>query len=214
MVLATQFGVLSNLSLEENKWKELERYSEFLIHLTGTPREYWYKILSLHQQDKRDEMQIAIEKLNTEYPDLKVSLIAKSIQLVEQDGEKAIEILESIDPTELQMTSALGTFGRMCMKMGLTELGIRGLALAIKKSSEIPSDRAVLAQHFYTAEEYKKAMKAIGIVGLKGGDLSWRLLRLRILVALHQTDEAKQLAHAILEHHPANPEAMNILDER
>ena len=143
-----------------------------------------------------------------------MSLIAKSILLVEQDSNQAIKLLESIDPDELQITSALGTFGRMCMKVKLVELGARALALAIRKSAELPADRAVLAQHFYSIREYKKAMKVIGKVGLQGGDLSWRLLRLRILVALQLSEDAIQLAQGILEQHPANPEATMVLNEQ
>jgi len=60
------------------------------------------------------------------------------------------------------------------------------------------------------AVTFYKRNKIIGHVGI-GGEITWQGLRLRILVALQLTDQAKQVAGNILQIKPAHQQALNVL---
>ena len=211
-ILIKQFAVMAEISYRENRWKKLEQYSNYLMKLRGRTGDYWFKIIALHQQNKLEEIPEAVDRLTQRFPNLIVSSIAKSLLLIDGSPDEAKLLLEDIDPTEIHIASSLGTFGRLSIRADLLEQGVQALQIAIQKGIELPADRAVLAQVYLTQTDFESAIRAMGRIGLTGGDLSWRLLRLRILVALGQPDEAKLLATSINEQFPSNPEVRTILE--
>jgi len=92
----------------------------------------------------------------------------------------------------------------------LKEKGIEAIEQAIKKRTVIPADRAQLANYYAKRDEFEKALKALGRAGISG-EISWQVLRLRILVALQLTDQAKQVASNILKIKPTHAEALKVL---
>jgi len=211
-LIKRRFGILSTVAYSEKQWKRLEQYCVLLFKLRTDPRDYWAHVLALHQQEEFEQLPGAIELLRNEFPDTAIAKIAESLLLIETSPESAKLLLEEIDPTQMTIPTAFGTFGRLAIRAELVENGMRAIKTAIVHAFELPADRAALAQVYFSREEYETAFGAIGKVGSTGGHLSWRLLRLRILVALDRTEDARQLATSILQQHPANPDAMQVLE--
>ena len=209
-LLKQRFTTLVSVSFKKLLWKELEYNSEFLIQLEGKPFERWLKILALHQQGKKKELVVAIDDLCDSYPKKFITRIAKSLLLYEAKPDEALELLKDIDPTKIAVHHALGTLGRISLIVGLEEKGIEAIALATKKGTVIPADRAQLANYYAKRDEFEKALKVLGRVGISG-EISWQELRLRILVALELTDQAIEVASNILKIKPAHTEAMKVL---
>jgi len=209
-LLKQRFTTLVSVSFKKKLWKELEYNSEYLIQLEGKPFERWLKILALHQQDKKEELATAVDDLCDFYPDKFISRIAKSLLLYEAKPDEAMELLKDIDPTKIAVWHALGTFGRMCFCIGLEEKGVEAIQLALHKQIVIPADRVHLALHYANKEDFESAMKSLGRIGIVG-EITWQELRLRILVALQLTDQAKQVAGNILQIKPAHQQALDVL---
>lgn len=209
-LLNQRFTTLVSVSFKKKLWKELEYNSERLIQLKGEPFERWLKILALHQQDKKKELVTAVEDLCDFYPNRLISRIAKSLLLYEEKPDEALELLKDIDPTKIAVWHALGTFGRICFCIGLEEKGVKALQRALQKQVVIPADRAHFALHYANKGDFESALKSLGRIGI-GGEITWQELRLRILVALQLTDQAKQVAGNILLIKPAHQQALNVL---
>ncbi|HIB50979.1 MAG TPA: hypothetical protein EYO40_06860 [Phycisphaerales bacterium] len=209
-LLNQRFTTLVSVSFKKKLWKELEYNSECLIQLKGEPFERWLKILALHQQDKKIELAAAAEDLCDFYPNKLISRIAKSLLLYEAKPDEALELLKDIDPTKIAVWHALGTFGRMCFCIGLEEKGVEAIQLALHKQIVIPADRVHLALHYVNKGDFESALKSLGRIGIVG-EITWQELRLRILVALQLTDQAKQVAGNILQIKPAHQQALDVL---
>ena len=209
-LLKQRFTTLVSVSFKKKLWKELEHNSEYLIQLEGKPFERWLKILALHQQGKKKELVAAVDDLCDFYPKIFIARIAKSLLLYEANPDEALELLKNIDPTKIGVFHALGTLGRICLIVGLEEKGIEAIEQAIKKRTVIPADRAQLANYYAKRDEFEKALKALGRAGI-AGEISWQELRLRILIALQLTDQAKQVASNILKIKPTHAEALKVL---
>ena len=209
-LLKQRFTTLVSVSFKKKLWEELEYNSEYLIQLEGKPFERWLKILALHQQGKKKELVEAVDDLYDSYPDKFITRIAKSLLLYEVKPDEALELLKDIDPKKIAIFHALGTFGRICICVGLEEKGVEALQLALKKQICIPADRAQFANYFAKRDELEEALKALGRVGIQG-EISWQELRLRILVALQLTDQAKQVASSIIQIKPTHAEALKVL---
>ena len=209
-LLKQRFTTLVSVSFKKKLWKELEYNSECLIQLEGKPFERWLKILALHQQDKKEELVTAVDDLCDFYPNIFITRIAKSLLLFEAKPDETLELLKDIDPKKIAVFHALGTFGRICIRVGLEEKGVQALQLALQKQIFIPADRVHLARHYANTEDFESALKSLGRMGM-GGEITWQELRLRILVALQLTDQAKQVAGNILQIKPAHQQALNVL---
>jgi len=209
-LLRQRFTTLVSVSFKKKLWKELEHNSEYLIQLEGKPFERWLKILALHQQGKKKELVAAVDDLCDFYPDKFISKIAKSLLLYEEKPDEALELLKDIDPTKITVWHALGTLGRMCFRIGLEEKGVEAIQRALQKQVVIPADRVHFALHYANKEDFESALKSLGRMGI-GGEITWQELRLRILVALQLTDQAKQVAGNILQIKPAHQQALNVL---
>ena len=209
-LLKQRFTTLVSVSFKKKLWKELEHNSEYLIQLEGKPFERWLKILALHQQDKKEELAAAIDDLCDFYPKIFIARIAKSLLLYEANPDEALELLKNIDPTKIGVFHALGTLGRICLRVGLNDKGIAAMELAMKTHTSIPADRAQLAQYYVEQDNYEHALQVLGSAGI-GGNITWQELRLRILVALQLTDQAKQVASNIIKIKPTHAEAIRVL---
>jgi hypothetical protein len=209
-VLTQRFTTLISVSFKKRLWEELAFTSECLIQLRGKPFECWQQILGLHQLGNQEALGNAIEKLEEQFPKKYITSIARSLLLFQSNPEETKELLRDIDPTKMAVFHALGTLGRMCLRVGLEEKGIEAIELAIKKRTVIPVDRAQLANYFAKRDEFEKALKTLGRVGI-GGEISWQELRLRILVALQLADQAKQVASNIIQIKPTHAEALKVL---
>ena len=209
-VLTQRFVTLMSVSFRKRKWKELAFSSECLIQLRGNPLEWWQQILALHQLGNQESLGNAIEKLEEQFPKKFITLIARSLLLYEAKPDEAFELLKDIDPTKMAVFHALGTLGRMCLRVGLEEKGVEAIELAIKRLTVIPADRAQLANYFAKRDEFEKALMTLGRVGI-GGEISWQELRLCTLVALQLTDQAKQVASNIIKIKPTHAEAIKVL---
>ena len=88
--------------------------------------------------------------------------------------------------------------------------GVEAIQRALQKQVVIPADRVHFALHYANKEDFESALKSLGRIGI-GGEITWQELRLRILVALQLTDQAKQVAGNILQIKPAHQQALNVL---
>ncbi len=209
-LLTQRFTTFVSLAFKKQKWKELEYNSACLVQLQGTPFAYWMLILALDQQGKIEKLQSVAELLEEHYPNLFITNIAKC--LVQFDAEVAQELLQSIDVEKLGVYHALGAYGRLCLKAGLEEQGIRALLLATQKGVMISSDRAQLANYYLAHEKYEDALKSLKQVGISStGEISWQVLRLKILVALGRAEESLQQANTILAQNATHPVALEAL---
>ncbi|MBC8522404.1 hypothetical protein H8D29_00585 [PVC group bacterium] len=209
-VLIQRFTTLVSVSFKKKMWKELEYNSECLKQLRGNPMEWWLVILALHQQGKMEEMAESIAVLEEQFPKKFITAIAKSLLLFDSKPEEAKELLKEINPKRVAVFHALGTLGRICLRVGLEDKAVEAIELAIEKRTVIPADRARLANYLAQREEYGRALKSLGRVGING-DLSWQELRLHILLDLNMKDQAKQIASNILQKHPAHQEALSVI---
>jgi hypothetical protein len=209
-LLKQRFATLVLVSFKRRLWKELEYNSECLIQLKGKPFGRWLKILALHQQDKKEELETAVDELSEFYPNIMITKIAKSLLLFETKPDETLELVKDIDPKKIVVFHALGTFGRVCIHVGLEEKGVEALQLALQKQIFIPADRAHLALHYANKEDYESALKSLGRMGI-GGEITWQVLRLRILVALQLESQAREVADNILRINPSHQQALNVL---
>ncbi len=209
-VLTQRFTTLMSVSFKNRLWNKLAFSSECLIQLRGKPLECWLQILALHQLGNQEALGNVIEKLEEKFPKKFITSIARSLLLYKVKPDEALELLKDIDPTKIAVFHTLGIFGRMCLIVGLEEKGIEAIELAIKKRTVIPADRAQLANYFAKRDEFEKALKTLARVGI-GGEISWQELRLRTLVALQLTDQAKQVASNIIKIKPTHAEAIRVL---
>ncbi len=212
LILIIQFSTMSQISFLEHRWAQLEQYSNYLMKIRGRAVDYWFKILAIHQQGRLEELPEAVDRLTVRFVDQHISAIAKSLLLIEDSPEEVKLLLEGIDPREIQVGPCVGTFGRLLIRAGLIDQGVKALTMMVRSGIAIPADRAVLANVFLDQEKYELAHNAIGRIGLSKGHLSWRLIRLQILVALQKKDEAIQLATSIKEQYPSSSVAQTILE--
>ena len=164
----------------------------------------------MHQLGEQERIANAIENLEERYPTKFITAIAKSLLLFQSKPEEAEALLQDIDPARIAVFHALGTFGRICLLVGLEEKGVAAIELAMQKRTAILADRAQLARYYFGLEKYELALQVLSRVGI-GGDISWQQLRMKILVALGQTDQAKQIASNIIKKKPAHAEALKVL---
>lgn len=209
-ILTQRFLTFMSVAFKKEDWKELAPSSACLIQLRGKPLEYWQHILALQQLGEQEALETAIETLEAKFPKRLITSIAKSSLLFQSKPDEAYELLKDIDPEKIAVFHALGTFGRICFGVGLEEKGVAAIELAMKKRTAIPADRAKLAEYYVEREQYKRALQILGRTGV-GGHVSWQVLRMKILVALDQPNQAKQIAANILQKKPAHAEALRVL---
>ncbi len=208
-LISQRFITMTSVAFKKELWEEVEFNSYCLIQLQGKPFEFWMLILALEQLGKVDLLQSAIDTIEKQYPDIFITSIAKC--LLQFDPDKRQEALKKIDITKVGIYHAIGLYGRLCLKAGLIELGKDALELAIRRGVAISADRAQLAKQYYEAKQYEKALHSLRSVGVSKGELTWQVLRLKILVALNLTEEAKQMAQHILEQEPTQEDALSVI---
>ena len=210
-VLIHRFSTLMYCSYKSKHWKNLENNSLNLVQLRGKAVECWMNVISLHQQNKLEEAREIIGHMKQHFQNNAVTKIAESLQLIDGDQESVREKLQGIVPTKVAIQASLGTLGRLSLRVGLDDLGIRAIELALKTKNAIPADRAALAAFYFSKDEFESALSALGRVGLQGGEITWQSLRLKILVELEIKDESKLVAQRILKKQPNNVLALEIL---
>ncbi|MBT4530745.1 MAG: hypothetical protein HOC27_06020 [Phycisphaerae bacterium] len=208
-LLTQRFTTLTSISFRSREWESLKSNSSCLVQLQGKPFHYWMLILALEQQGKFDELREAVELVESKYPNKYLTKIAKCF--VELDQEIAKETLQLVDINKMGVYHAIGAYGRMCLKAGMDEQGAEAIESALEKKVGIPADRAVLASYYYKKEQYKKALRVIGLIGTSGNELSWQSLRLKILMANKMDEQAKQLANKMLLHDSTNELALDVI---
>ena len=208
-LLSMRFLAVSMLAFKKEKWEQLEFSSASLIHLRGNPYEYWMLVIALEQQAKFEQLGATVKQLTEVYPHANVTKIAELF--VQLQDETLIEKLEQIKVDQISIPQALGAFGRLCLKTGLDELGTQAIMLAIKHGFATSSDRAQLANHFFKVENYESGLRALREVGANRGEMTWQVLRLKLLVALEKGNEATQLANVILEQDSTQENALAAL---
>ena len=210
-LLKQRFTTLISISFKKKLWKTLEYNSECLIQLEGKPFERWLKILALHQQDKKEELITAVDDLCDFYPNLFITRIAKSLLLFKAKPDETLELLKDIDPKKVAVFHALGTFGRICIRVGLEEKGVQALQLALQKQIFIPADRVHLALHYANKEDFESALKSLGHMGIGGNITLARSFDYAYLLHCNSIDQAREVAGNILRLNPAHEQALNVL---
>jgi hypothetical protein len=172
--------------------------------------EYWQHILAAHQLGEQEQLVDAVDALTKIYPKAPITAIAKSLLLFQSKPEEAKDLLQNVDPSKIGVYHSLGTLGRVCLRVGLEEKGISAMELAMQKRTVIPADRARLARFYVEQDNYLKALNVLGTTGI-GGDISWQVLRMQILVELKKPELAKQIAFNILNKKPSHVEALRVI---
>ena len=192
-------------------WEALAHWSGMLLDVAPSPRAAWMHVLALRRRGRDEALPNAIAALAELAPDAAVTRVAQSISLIDSDADAAADLLRGLDAASLAMPTALGTFGRMSIRAGLEEQGIEAIRTAIQLDAAIPADRITLASLRLKRGEPKRALHALGGIGRRGGNKAWRLLRLRVLLALDRVEDAESLAASIAAQFPGIDDAQAIL---
>tara|TARA_X000001036_G_scaffold68434_3_gene59419 strand:+ start:1830 stop:3428 length:1599 start_codon:yes stop_codon:yes gene_type:complete len=203
-LLITRFVALSDITYKLNRWDYLQEYSDYLIDLRGYPRDHWLKILSLQRQNKKEELSIAIDRLEQGYSSIPITMLAKSLVAIDHDLPSAISMLQGIDVSEIKILQSLGIYGVLAIRAGLIDQGIHALERAVDFDMASGGERVMLALQYFNNEADEKALEVLGGIGFSGGKIEWRILRLKILIRLDDLDKARSLADSILEQDPTN----------
>ncbi|HIA72277.1 MAG TPA: hypothetical protein EYO01_06240 [Phycisphaerales bacterium] len=195
-LLTQRFATLVSLAFKKQLWDKLEFNSACLVQLRGKPFDYWMLILALEQQGKIEELQPVTVHLEKLFPNVFITRIAKT--LVQFDEQETLDLLQTIEIEKMGIYHALGLYGRSCLKAGLMERGEAALVLATQKGVAISADRVQLAKFYFENGEYEKALRFMKRIGESDCELSWQVLRLKILDSLNRKKEALLLAKRIL----------------
>ncbi|MDG1136780.1 MAG: hypothetical protein P8N28_00855, partial [Phycisphaerales bacterium] len=209
-ILTQRFLTFMSVAYKKRHWKELSSSSACLIKLRGKRLEYWQHILAAHQLGEQEQLVDAVDALTKIHPKALITAIAKSLLLFQSKPEEAKDLLQNVDPAKIGVYHSLGTLGRVCLRVGLEEKGISAIELAMQKRTVIPADRARLARFYVEQDNYLKALNVLGTTGI-GGDISWQVLRMQILVELKKPELAKQIAFNILNKKPSHVEALRVI---
>jgi hypothetical protein len=210
-LLTQRFTTLVSLAFKKQLWEKLEFNSTCLIQLRGKPFDYWMLILALEQQGKIEELQPIITQLEKLFPNIFITRIAKT--LVQFDEKEILDLLQSIEIEKMSVYHALGLYGRSCLKVGLKERGEAALTLAIQRGTAISADRVQLAKFYFENGEFKKALRFMKRIGESDCELSWQVLRLKILDSLNLKEEALLQAKRILAEMTTHGLALKVLEK-
>ncbi|GEM_PF-2859538 len=209
-ILIQRFLTLASIAFKKELWKELELNSAFLVQLRGKPFDYWMLILALEQQGKMESLQSVVQLLEKAYPDIPLTIIAQG--LIQLNLDNPVDKLESINLDKLAVFHAIGTYGRLCLKAGLVEQGVEALHRSLQLGVFTSADRAKLANYYYEQEEYDEGLRVLREVGLNRGELTWQVLRLKLLISLNQSDAAIRQASLVLEQDSTHSVALHALE--
>ncbi len=209
-LIVRRFVVLTNLALRYDRWDRIEEYSRHLIALRGATRDYWMKVLCLFRQGKNDGLSEESHELIQRFPSIPVSILAECMLLHSEDEQLKTKLL-SLDLSEMKIPSSVGIYGVLLIRAGCIEEGMEALCKAQAIGALYSSERAVLAEQYYQLEQFERAIQTLGSIGHQGGKFVWRLLRLKILVALQETELAGALSRSILEAYPDNEHVKQIM---
>ena len=210
-LLTQRFTTLVSLAFKKQLWEKLEFNSTCLIQLRGKPFDYWMLILALEQQGKIEELQPIITQLEKLFPNIFITRIAKT--LVQFDEKEILDLLQSIEIEKMSVYHALGLYGRSCLKVGLKERGEAALTLAIQRGTAISADRVQLAKFYFENNEFEKALRFMKRIGESDCELSWQVLRLKILDSLNLKEEALLQAKRILAEMTTHELALKVLEK-
>jgi hypothetical protein len=210
-LLTQRFTTLVSLAFKKQLWSELECSSACLIQLRGKPFDYWMLILALEQQGKMEELQPVIVLLEKHFPNIFITRIAK--MLVQFEEQETLDVLKTVEIEKMGVYHALGLYGRSCLKAGLVDQGEAALVLAIQKGVAISADRVQLSKFYFENGEVKKALRIMKRIGESECELSWQVLRLKILDSLNRKKEALLLAKRILDKNSTHEVALKALEK-
>jgi hypothetical protein len=168
-------------------------------------------ILALEQQGKIEELQPIITQLEKLFPNIFITRIAKT--LVQFDEKEILDLLQTIEIEKMSVYHALGLYGRSCLKVGLKERGEAALTLAIQRGTAISADRVQLAKFYFENNEFEKALRFMKRIGESNCELSWQVLRLKILDSLNLKEEALLQAKRILAEMTTHGLALKVLEK-
>ena len=210
-LLINRFLYLLFIAFKKEDWKEVEQHSVHLLKLRGRLFDYWMWILSLEQKGKFEELQKAIDELNEVHPNSDINVIAKG--LVRLDSDTANETLQNMDYSKISIPQSIGAFGRLCFKADLHELGTDAIHFAISRGVATSADRAQLASRLYDLEKYDDGLRVLRGVGIGRSEISWQVLRLKLLAALEREDDSIRIANQILEQNSTNEVALTVIEK-
>ena len=91
--------------------------------------------------------------------------------------------------------------------------GEASLLHAIRQGVATSADRAQLANYYHEQKSNEEALRVLRTVGLQRGELSWQVLRLKILVALGLEVEVIQQANQVLSQDSTHSTALSALEK-
>ena len=210
-LLTQRFVSLISTAFKKESWEEMEYSGASLIELRGSPFDYWMLVLALDQQGKLEALQSIVEQLEKTYPQKMITTIAKG--LIQLDHDKSVEQLQEIEFSKIGIYHAIGAYGRLCLKSGLPKQGEASLLHAIRQGVATSADRAQLANYYHEQKSNEEALRVLRTVGLQRGELSWQVLRLKILVALGLEVEVIQQANQVLSQDSTHSTALSALEK-
>ncbi|MBT6164881.1 MAG: hypothetical protein HOH93_03090, partial [Phycisphaerae bacterium] len=210
-LLTQRFVSLISTAFKKESWEEMEYSGASLIELRGSPFDYWMLVLALDQQGKLEALQSIVEQLEKTYPQKMITTIAKG--LIQLDHDTSAEQLQEIEFSKIGIYHAIGAYGRLCLKSGLPKQGEASLLHAIRQGVATSADRAQLANYYHEQKSNEEALRVLRTVGLQRGELSWQVLRLKILVALGLEVEVIQQANQVLSQDSTHSTALSALEK-
>jgi hypothetical protein len=184
------------LALSQPDWQVAHAAAQSLIDLRGSEIDLWRSAFSAFQGDLRHSGEAAAARLRELHPE---SLSTRLLGLLSADAPST-PFLQSLDLAEVRIPTQRSIIGRAAAQAGLDELCRKSLAPIVAAGLAIPADRIALARTLLRLGDGKRALAALGGIGL-GAESPGRLriLRAECLAKAGLRDRAIQL----LERHVA-----------
>lgn len=210
-VLLKEISVLATIGSTSQRFDELAILARGMVDLRGSPVDYWSLVESLHRCGDKEGCDAAVHAMQAAHPSHPATLLAIAMSTIEKAPQQAKQMLGTVDVADFQIRSALGTLGRICLRLDLRQQGEAAIRRAIGLGVANPVDCVALSTHLLRDGQADEAFKVLGRNGIPPNNPKWCILRLRILLALGKTDRARRLADAILVDSPANGEVISLM---
>jgi len=214
VLLSRRFQELALEAYRKQAWEELQRCSATLLQIRRLPVDHWWNILSLERLSMHEDLIEATNTLVREFPDLPVTRVARALVEIQRSIDGVVELLDSLQPEELKIETAKGTYGRLCLKAGLEEKGMEAISKAVECQATIPDDQTNAAQFHLDNNRPNDAMIYMGSIGQDLRNRGQSVLRLRILQALGEWDQFDVLATSFLERYPGDRKVLGMIQDR
>lgn len=202
------------VAFEQARWIDARAAADALVALGSRELDLWRAAFVAERTDDRAALAAAAARLRAEHPESTstrlLALLEKSPSPRESPSSReSRQLVESIDLESLRLPTQRSVLGRAAAQLGLAEVARLALAPLVVSGHAIPADRMALASVLIGLGEGRRAVAALGALGLDPDGQDGFMLRLRAsaLAAADRRPEAIALLDRRLERMPVDGEA-------